>query len=201
MNNPYSAPNAELSELSDDDTYAPKIFSLNGRIGRLRYLGYLWALGIPFGIIFGVIAAVLIPALGPRSGARVGTGFSLMMFVIYVPMIAIGLIMARRRLHDLDHSGWFAVLAFVPLVNILFYVYVIFFPGTKGQNNFGLKPKENPALLWLVAVLMPLCFVGVLAAIAIPAYQQYTIRAKALHAQQLQQQQIPQDQPAPAPDH
>jgi len=123
-----------------------------------------------------------------------------MMFVVYVPMIAIGLILARRRLHDLDHSGWFAVLAFVPLLNILFYVYVIFFPGTKGQNNFGVKPKDNPALLWLVAVLMPLAIVGVFAAIAIPAYQQYMNRAKALHAQQLLQQ-APQDQQAPASDH
>jgi uncharacterized membrane protein YhaH (DUF805 family) len=201
LNNPYSAPNAELSELSDDDTYEPKIFSLNGRIGRLRYLGYSWALGIPVGIIFGIIAAVLMPALGPRSGARGSAGFSLMMFVVYVPVIVIGLILARRRLHDLDHSGWFAVLAFVPLANILFYVYVIFFPGTKGQNNFGLKPKENPAPLWLVALVMPLFFVGVLAAVAIPAYQQYTIRAKALRAQQLQQQQAPQDQQAPVPDH
>jgi hypothetical protein len=40
MSNPYAAPDAVLSDVAEDETYEPQIFSVNGRIGRLRYLAY-----------------------------------------------------------------------------------------------------------------------------------------------------------------
>ena len=56
MDNPYSAPNVVLSEpVSDDTTYEPKVFSIHGRIGRLRYWGY--------GFVYALIAWIFFCAL------------------------------------------------------------------------------------------------------------------------------------------
>lgn len=48
-----------------------------------------------------------------------------------------------RRLHDLDKSGWFALLLCVPVVNILFSLYTLCFKGTEGPNRFGPDPLQQ----------------------------------------------------------
>ena len=52
----------------------------------------------------------------------------------------------KRRLNDLDKSGWWQLLYLVPIVNILFALYLLFWPGTKGSNNYGLQPAKNSPL-------------------------------------------------------
>ena len=68
--------------------------------------------------------------------AVVAFGFSLFGFVSNI-------MMGVRRLHDLDLSGWWMLLLFVPLVNILFYIYILFFKGTEGPNQYGEDPLQQ----------------------------------------------------------
>ena len=64
--------------------------------------------------------------------------YGLYALAVLVPSIAVGV----RRLHDVNKSGWFYLLAFVPLVNL--YLLVLFCTeGTVGPNEFGPDPK-NP---------------------------------------------------------
>ncbi|TRW22879.1 DUF805 domain-containing protein [Flavobacterium zepuense] len=64
--------------------------------------------------------------------------YGLYALAVLVPSIGV----AVRRLHDVNKSGWFYLLAFVPLVNI--YILVLFLTeGTTGPNEFGPDPK-NP---------------------------------------------------------
>lgn len=53
------------------------------------------------------------------------------------------IMMLERRLHDLDKSGWWMLLLCVPLVNILFYIYILFFKGTEGPNQYGEDPLQS----------------------------------------------------------
>lgn len=48
-----------------------------------------------------------------------------------------------RRLHDVDRSGWWLLLVFLPILG--WFVLFIFtcLDGTRGPNRFGLDPK-NP---------------------------------------------------------
>ncbi|MGE8272734.1 DUF805 domain-containing protein [Stenotrophomonas geniculata] len=51
------------------------------------------------------------------------------------PMLAL----AVRRLHDIDESGWYVVIAFIPLgVFVLFPVMLL--PGSEEDNRFGRIP-------------------------------------------------------------
>ena len=44
------------------------------------------------------------------------------------------------RFHDLNYSGWFALLLFIPYVDLLVGLYVIFASGTDGPNKYGPDP-------------------------------------------------------------
>ena len=45
-----------------------------------------------------------------------------------------------KRLHDLGHSGWWVLLFIVPLINILLLLYLFFFRGQMGGNQYGPDP-------------------------------------------------------------
>lgn len=47
-----------------------------------------------------------------------------------------------RRLHDTDRSGWFILLAFVPVVGQLVLLVLCALPGTIGSNKYGLDPTD-----------------------------------------------------------
>jgi len=182
--NPYSAPQAPIGSDTDNERYQPQVLSFSGRIGRLRYLAYSipWNLLAWVGfMVLGMISAVLLPMLVNGNGAGVGILGVLIGLVIlaiaYVPMFGLSV----RRLNDLNQSGWLSLILLIPLINLLFLLVLIFAPGTKSVNNYGPRPVENSGLVIFGALIFPLSFVfvfGVLAAIALPAYQDYVLRAQ-----------------------
>jgi len=58
------------------------------------------------------------------------------LFAAYIAIIA-----GIRRLHDLNRSGWYLLLAFVPLVNVVMIVYLLAASG-KVEGNRWLKSPE-----------------------------------------------------------
>ena len=42
-----------------------------------------------------------------------------------------------KRLHDVDKSGWWALIMLIPLVNLCLGIYLLFAKGTEGSNRFG----------------------------------------------------------------
>ncbi len=184
MNNPYASPDAVLSEPATGNApYQPKFFSVHGRIGRLRYLAYSFTAMFVLSFAIGALAGVLMPAL---SGGKAGDGAGLIVLaLINIPLVAIGIIITKRRFNDLDLSGWWSLLMFVPLINLIAWLYLMFGSGTEGPNRFGPPPSKNSVLVMIGGLMLPIVFVvGILAAIAIPAYQQYVQRANAAAAQQ-----------------
>jgi hypothetical protein len=82
-------------------------------------------------------------------------------------------LLSIQRAHDFNASGWLAVIAFVPLLNLLFW----FIPGSHGANRFGPRPPPNGVAATVLACILPLLFVvGIVAAVALPAYNQYLQR-------------------------
>lgn len=181
--NPYESPKSNTS-IPSTDTYEPKLLSLNGRIGRLRYLAYGMIATLAALIIIGIAAAVLMPMVFGNSAEMSGNGPVILILLLYIPLIVISVILMKRRLNDLDRSGWWQLLAYIPLVGILFACYILFWPGTKGGNNYGPQPSKNSSIIIIGALIFPV-IIGILAAIAIPTYQDYVERAQqALENQQ-----------------
>lgn len=159
--NPYQAPSAAVAD-AGDQTQPVKVFSVSGRIGRARYIAY----GIGFYILFGIIAGLLTAALGSVGGA--------LMVVAWVALVVIAFMLTIQRCHDFNMSGWLSLLMFVPLANLIFLII----PGTDGPNRFGAPTPPNGIGVLIAAWSLPLIMViGIVAAIALPAYQDYQKRA------------------------
>jgi len=167
--NPYSTPDASLSSGSSG-TYNPSVLSFSGRIGRLRYLAYNTGLNL-------ILMAIMVPLLG-ATGFMAGGGdmaamggmSSILLILLYIATFVITIMYGKRRLNDLNRSGWFILLIIIPLVNLLLAIYMIFFAGTEGDNEYGPKPDPNTLGVKILALTMPvLFFLGIGAAIIIPS--------------------------------
>ena len=167
--NPYESPKSKTDD-SNLETYQPKFLALNGRIGRLRYLGYAMAASVICLSLIGVIAALVLPVISQTLAI-------IMIIALYIPLIVLTVIFAKRRFNDLNHSGWWQLILYIPVVGLLPALYLLFWPGTKGSNNYGPSPAKNSIVLIIVGIILPVFLVGVLAAVAIPTYQDYVEQA------------------------
>jgi uncharacterized membrane protein YhaH (DUF805 family) len=178
VNNPYAAPQAALDPAAGAGTgevYEPSLFQLNGRIGRIRYLAYSVGLTLPLLVVQGIVGVTItrwVPWLG-----------GLLSLVLFLGAMVAGFNLARRRLHDLDAHGAWAALLVVPFLNFLLGLWLWFARGTDGPNERGLPPSPTPKWMGFVAIGGFLVVtIGILAAVAIPAYQDYVVKAKAAAA-------------------
>lgn len=165
--NPYAPPQADLEGpgAGVDSTFQLNLFSSKGRIGRIRYLGYSMGLSFLILLVGGGVALATTPLL-----------FAL----AYIVVFYVQFMLTIKRSHDFNVSGWLALLIFVPVVSLVF----LFIPGTDGPNRFGNKTAPNGhSGLVIVLLLGVVALIGILAAIAIPAYQDYVHRAQAARIQ------------------
>ena len=61
---------------------------------------------------------------------------ALLLLAIYIPGIAVGV----RRLHDINLSGWWHLLSFLPVVGWIVLMALWAMSGNKGENRFGSDP-------------------------------------------------------------
>ncbi|MDK1287594.1 DUF805 domain-containing protein [Pseudoalteromonas umbrosa] len=68
-----------------------------------------------------------------------GTSFLSIIYalVILVPSIALSI----RRLHDTGRSGWWLLIAFVPVIGALALLVFAVLEGDEGENQYGPNPK------------------------------------------------------------
>ncbi|HEB58951.1 MAG TPA: DUF805 domain-containing protein [Gammaproteobacteria bacterium] len=177
--------------MNEQNTAPVKIFSAAGRMGRLRYIAYNLLATVVFFVIY-IVAAMIFGAMagamgvaGSPEGAMFGGGLIFVIFlVLFILALVLKFMWAVQRSHDMNTSGWLSLILLVPLAEFVFW----FAPGTDGENQYGPPPPPNSAGV-VVAIVLPfvLFFIfGILAAIAIPAYQGY-IRA-AQEAAELERQ-------------
>lgn len=92
--------------------------TFSGRANRNEYWYFL---------LFNFVFAVLLGAIGELVGQpKLSTYYS---FAMLTPSIAV----LVRRMHDVDKSGWFAL---IPVYNFILAVT----EGTKGENKYGKRP-------------------------------------------------------------
>ena len=64
--------------------------------------------------------------------------YALYNIAVLLPLVALWV----RRLHDIGLRGWLVLLGAVPVFGLLFLLIVACIPGQKGENRWGLNPKE-----------------------------------------------------------
>ncbi len=72
-----------------------------------------------------------------------GMIFMAIYFIYSLAVLIPGLAVAVRRLHDIDKSGWFLLIALIPIVGFIILLVWLATDGTRGRNRFGSDPKST----------------------------------------------------------
>ncbi|MDH6591573.1 uncharacterized membrane protein YhaH (DUF805 family) [Variovorax sp. TBS-050B] len=164
--NPYAAPGATVADVYEDSAGVQpvKLWSAKGRIGRVRFLAYMF-----YSYALFMLAAMVLGGVIGFTGFKGGeAAISIITLVLAIPYLVFYVLTGIQRSHDMDWSGWTLLLALIPLVALIW----IFKPGTQGSNRFGAPPPPNTLSVIIGAWLLPaIAIVGIIAAIALPAMQ------------------------------
>jgi uncharacterized membrane protein YhaH (DUF805 family) len=119
-----------------------KYADFDGRARRKEY----WTFSLINFVIYMVLwlgGGGLAMSMGRESGGGVGA-LLILYFLFALASFVPGLAVSVRRLHDIGKSGWWILIAFIPLAGIVLLVFM-FMDSQPGANEYGPNPKELPA--------------------------------------------------------
>lgn len=103
--------------------------------GRARRSEFWWFVLCAF-LVY-IVAIVLDNVLDLTFGATpYGPFYYLATLGLIIPYLGV----AARRLHDIDKSGWFVLLGFIPVIGLLF-LYWCCLDSQPNENQYGPSPK------------------------------------------------------------
>lgn len=129
--------------------YEPlSVLSLWQRLGRLRFACYQFGAALLAGLLIVLFLLLSVELLPQWVGWSVAAMTSIALLVYQIGLLV-------RRLHDIGKSGWWVILAFVPLVNLPFQLYLYLGDGSSMMNRFG---TPNPPVSTVVMLVGGLCW-------------------------------------------
>ena len=103
--------------------------------GRARRSEYWYF--VLFSLIVSVVLSLFDGIIGTLTGLQVGPLGSIYGLAVLLPSIAV----AVRRLHDTNRSGWWLLLALVPLVGGFVLIWFLAQDSEPAANPYGTNPK------------------------------------------------------------
>lgn len=92
-----------------------------------------------FNMIFAIVAMVVDNILGTTMDPLpYGVVYALYALAALIP----GLAVAVRRLHDTGRSGWWILIAVIPLVGAIILLVFLCQDSQAGSNEYGPNPKD-----------------------------------------------------------
>lgn len=99
-----------------------------GRAHRTEY----WMF-VLFNFLISLALAIVDAAIFGQGGGLLSPLYAL---GVFIPSLAVGV----RRLHDTNRSGWWLLIALVPLVGFIVLLVFTVSEGDKGPNDYGADP-------------------------------------------------------------
>lgn len=104
-----------------------KYATFSGRARRKEY----WMFTLINAIIYGVLIGASMVLF---DNYLLGIIYDL---AILIPALAVSV----RRLHDINKSGFWIFISFIPLIGGIWFLVLTCTEGTPGENRFGANPK------------------------------------------------------------
>ncbi|MCR5297950.1 MAG: DUF805 domain-containing protein [Paludibacteraceae bacterium] len=110
------------------EVFTQKFAKFDGRAGRKEF----W-----YFVLVNVVVSIVLNIIdGAIFSTTVLSG--LYGLAVLIP----GLALTARRLHDINKSGWWQLIALIPIVGLIILIIWCAKEGDKGTNNFGEEPAE-----------------------------------------------------------
>ena len=118
-------------------------FDFSGRARRKEY----WYFTLFHTIM--EVAGFALAAAAYNDNRTIGTIFIGIAVLYYLASLVPSISVTVRRLHDIDMSGWWYFVQFVPVIGGIWLLVLMCTDGTKGPNQYGPDPKalDNAATL------------------------------------------------------
>lgn len=116
-------------------TVLKRSFDFNGRSHRAEYWYF-----VLFSVIISFVLGFIDGAMGTPGQVGIGLLGAAYSIAIIIPSIAVGV----RRLHDTGRSGWWLLVAIVPIVGPLALIFFFVQDSNEGINDYGPNPKLTP---------------------------------------------------------
>jgi uncharacterized membrane protein YhaH (DUF805 family) len=106
--------------------------SFEGRTNRAKFWASIGVL-IAVSIVLAIIDSVL--------GLQIGQGVGILSTLFAIASIYFALAVYAKRWHDRDKSGWWSLIALVPVIGAVWIIVELgILEGTRGPNRFGPDP-------------------------------------------------------------
>jgi uncharacterized membrane protein YhaH (DUF805 family) len=118
------------------------LFGFQGRANRAKWWLVLVGILVVELVLFGILGGSVATSADPQEAmANLGPIASLVILVFAVVLTWISVALGIKRFHDRNKSGWWVLIAFVPIIGGLWYLIECgFLKGTAGPNTYGPDP-------------------------------------------------------------
>lgn len=115
----------------------PRLLSFKGRESRTNY----FLIGLCTSIFSFILMVILSAILDTYrvSGGEIAGAIVCLLIIFFLYWIVWAA--AVRRCHDIGRSGWFVLLSFIPIANIVVGLMLLFCGGDPGDNEYGPNPR------------------------------------------------------------
>jgi uncharacterized membrane protein YhaH (DUF805 family) len=94
-------------------------------------------------VLFGtLISIVLMVADGIIGTFNPAVGIGMLGGIYTLVTLLPGIAVMVRRLHDTNHSGWWAWIVFIPIVGIIVLMIFLASDSKPEENQYGISPKQ-----------------------------------------------------------
>ncbi len=108
----------------------------SGRARRKEYWFF-----ILFNLIITIVLSFIDGAMGGLGEGGIGILSGIYALAVFLPSLAVTI----RRLHDTDRTGWWFLIAFIPLIGAIVLLVFMVLDGTPADNQYGPDPKGAEA--------------------------------------------------------
>lgn len=131
-----------FSNMKRENTMSKPVFEdmFKYKEGRRNRKSFLLFMGAQF--LISITMALLILLVVPHLGQIAQGILGLIVVAISIPLMFAQFVAMSQRCRDLNHSGLWVLLNFVPFVSMVFQIYLMVAKGTDGKNDYGDDPLK-----------------------------------------------------------
>ena len=124
-------------------SFKTNYLTIDGRLNRWAYfIKSLKLILMDFLAYLFILLCAGMMATDSAVGVLLGVVLMVPVFGFMLAVLVASVMLGVRRCHDLGHSGWLLLIGLVPVVNFFWALYLWFFPGTHGENQYGPDPLQ-----------------------------------------------------------
>jgi uncharacterized membrane protein YhaH (DUF805 family) len=119
-----------------------KYVTFRGRAARSEFW-FFWLFSFLVLIVSTILDGILgtgFTMINPATGLEQSMGYGYVYLIAALALLLPSLAAAVRRLHDTNRSGWWLLIALIPLIGAIVLLVWYCTKGTPGDNQYGPDP-------------------------------------------------------------